>query len=442
VLLQAQRERRLNLIFILTDDQRFDAIGASGNRRIRTPNLDKLAARSVRFTNAFVSTAVCSASRAACLTGRYGSVNGVPGLGGGLKTGETTFVESLKRAGYQTGFVGKWHLNNPATPSAGAFDYDVHFIANGPHTDRKVIEHGKNTVAKGFIEDYLADRAAEFIDKSAGKPQPFFLHLCNQLPHMDDRNGWDPRPDTLAAYEKVEMRPPANWKDTLENKPEYLKTARFRERAMQFGYDRPGPLADHVRRYYGSITDLDRSLGRLFSLLDARKLWENTAVVFMSDNGWFLGEHLFSSKVLPYEESIRVPFLVAAPGIAPRVEDRLVMNADIAPTLLGFGGASPGGRIHGRSLVPLLARKPVEWRSGIFYEARVPTLGSWPLVAVRDRRWKYIRTYDVNQPGRLIFEELYDLETDPGEMTNLAGAHPEQKRMQSMLAKCEKEYWV
>ncbi len=433
--------RRPNLLFLLTDDQRYDALGCLGNSRIRTPNLDRLGTRAVRFTNSFVSTSVCSASRAACLTGLYGSVNGVTGLGGGLRPGQTTIAPALRQAGYNTSFIGKWHLDPPATPSAAGFEHDIHFISNGSHTDRGVIENGKQTVARGFIEDYLSAKAVDFIEAAAAKDQPFFLNLCTQLPHMDNHDRWVPRPGTAAAYEQVRIPMPRNWRDSLDGKPAYLKTGRHSERGREFGYDREVGLANHIRQYYACITDLDRSLGRVFDTLDRLRLWDNTVVVLMGDNGWFLGEHGFSSKVLPYEESIRVPFLLAAPGLAPRVDTRQILNVDIAPTLLDYAGIAPSAPMHGRSLRPQ-ENPHAAWRTAVLYEALDPTLGSWPLVAVRDDRWKYIQTFDLKEQKRLVFEELYDLKSDPAELKNLAQSSvAERDRMRALLGRLRREYW-
>lgn len=415
--------RRPNFLFVLTDDQRYDAIGCAGNRIIRTPAMDSVAARGIRFSNAFVTTSVCSASRAAILTGRYGSVNGVPGLGGGLREGERTFVPYIKEAGYRTGFVGKWHLENPS-PSDAGFESSTWFVSNGPHYDRKVTEGGTQRVAPGFIEDYLADRAIAFLEDAARGPAPFFLHLCTQLPHMNAKFDWQPRPETLRLYDGAPLRVPANWRDDLSGKPPYLAEGRHRQQAQSYGYGAEAGVLKHLARYYAAITDLDRALGRVFAALDRLGVRENTYVVLMGDNGWFLGEHGFTSKVLPYEESIRVPLAIAGPGLRAGVRTEMVLNADLAPTLLELAGVGVPAAMHGRGMRKLLEGRKAPWRRSIFYEAIEPTLGSWPLVAIRDERWKYIRTFDLNDRTRLVFEELYDLRNDPGELRNLA-ASPE-----------------
>jgi len=413
----AQTRRRPNILFVQTDDQRFDAFGLA-NPLVQTPNLDRVAQRGILFRNSFVVTAVCSASRAAVLSGRYGSLNGVPGLGGGLRDGETTFVPALKKEGYYTGHIGKWHLSNPGTPTAAGFDEELHFTGNGPHFDRRVVGDGKPVVAEGFIEDYLASRAISFLERAARRDAPFFLTLATQVPHMDNKDRWLPREETLARYRDIPVPLPANWKNQLEGKPAYLRTGRHHERGVEFGYQDPDKLKDHIRRYWASITDLDTSLGKVFDTLGRLGLRDNTYIIMTGDNGWFLGEHGFSSKVLPYEEAIRVPLFIAGPGITVRQERAPVLNIDLAPTFLDIAGAEKTSRMQGRSLVPSWTGPLPKPRTRFVYEAIEPTLGSWPLVALREERWKYVQTFDIDRRSELAFEELYDLHDDPGEIRN------------------------
>jgi arylsulfatase A-like enzyme len=430
-------ERRPNLIFILTDDQRHDALGCAGNELIRTPNMDSLAERGVLFRNAFVTLSICSPSRACCLTGRYGSANGVATLGAKLKPGERTFAQYLKQAGYQTCFVGKWHIGG-STPADVGFDDVVYFTSNGPQHDREVIERGRQTTAKGYIEDYCADQCVRFMESAAKQEAPFLLHLCTQVPHMTPEYTWEAKPETLARYGEATMPVPESWDDDLAGKPPYLREARFRTRAQDiYGYRDPAAIRRHTRLYYAAITDLDEALGRAIAAVDALGMRENTYVLLMGDNGWFMGEHGLTSKVLAYEESIRVPLVVSGPGLTGEVNDELVINADIAPTLLDLAGAPVAANVHGSSLVPLLRGQQTDWRSSFLYEAPIPALGSWPLFAVRTREWKYIQTYDPEDRSGPAFEELYDLRDDPHEMTNLAGLeeHGEtQARLEAELA--------
>ncbi len=427
---------RPNLIFLFIDDLRFDALGCAGNPIIQTPHLDRLAEQGVRFRNAFVTLSICGPSRAAVLTGRYGSSTGVTNNVGRLKASETTFAERLQQAGYRTGFVGKWHIST-RKPAQCGFDDVVSFHSNGPHFGRRVIDHGQPTVAEGFIEDYLARRAVDFIEAGDGR-QPFVLHLCTQVPHMNHHFDWTPRAKTLALYPREKMPLPVTWQDELAAKPPYLKTARSRTKALEYGYDDPAKIREHFRRYYGAITDTDAALGHLFEAVDRLGLRENTYIVAMGDNGWMIGDHGFTSKVLPYEPSIRVPLIVAGPGIDPAVRDELVLNIDVMPTLLAMAGVEVPPNVHGRSLMPLVLGKSPAWREAFFYEAPDAQLGSQPLRAVRDRRWKYIKTEPSASVSPVGFEELYDLQNDPNEMHNLAGQAEHAETLRALRESLER----
>lgn len=429
-----------NFVVIFTDDQRHDAIGYAGNEAIHTPNLDGLAERAVRFSNAFVTLSICSPSRAALLTGRYGSANGVMRLGGTLNEGERVLPQYFQEAGYRTAHVGKWHMPQP--PDALGFEVAPYFVSNGSYRERSVVADGRETIAEGFIEDYSVSRAVEFVHEAAAEGEPFLLMLNTQLPHMNGDLEWDASPQSLAMYDPEQLPLPATWDDDLSGKPPYLRTARHREQAQTYGYGDPADIRQHMAEYYAVITDMDVALGRILDELGRPGLLENTYVVFMGDNGWFLGEHGFTSKVLPYEESMRVPLAIAGPGFRPRTEARFALNIDIAPTLLDLAGMLVPETMHGHSLVPVLAGEEVPWRQSFLYQATEPELGSWPHLAVREERWKYIRTFDLEDPLRVAFEELYDLRDDAAEMNNLAHdpEHAEVlQRLRSELERLEGE---
>ena len=413
---------RPNVLIIYTDDQRADAAGYASGGLVHTPHLDALAARGVRFTNAFVTLSVCSPSRAAMLTGRYGSANGVLRVGAGaeIDADEQTLAHLLKEVGYRTGHVGKWHLKN--SPASLGFDEAAYFTSNGRYYGRAVTVDGEPGTYDGFIESFNADHAIRFLEAAAAEA-PFLLVLNTQVPHMNHEHAWPAREATLARYDQAAMPLPPTWDSSLEGKPPYLKTSRSRTQARDvYGYDDPARIRDHAEHYYAVVTEMDTALGRVLGALERLGLQENTYVVFMSDNGWMLGEHGFTSKVLPYEASIRVPLVVAGPGLAPRDETRMALNIDLLPTVLEWADVRPPANLHGESLVPLLqvGGADVPWRTSFFYEAPEPQLGSWPLLAVRTERWKYVKTFDLEERDRLVFEELYDLRADPYEARNLA----------------------
>ena len=420
---------RPNLIFIFTDDQRLDAIAASGNSLIRTPNIDRLAARGVRFTNARVVMSLCSPSRAAALTGCYGSRNGVTSLGRPLAPGVVTFASLLQDDGYRTAMVGKWHIKDQ--PQDVGFDYHCTFYGNGTYHGRAVNDNGTSLKPEQHVDDYCVDRSITFLRDASNaaindQSQPFVLFHATQLPHMDGRLSWPSQPEVRRTYDDDRMKLPSTWRGDLSGKPPYLAEVRNRTQALIYGYDQPENIRTHIADYYAVITEMDQMLGRLFDELDRLELWQNTWVIFMSDNGWLLGEHGMTSKVLPYESSVRVPMIVAGPGLEHGVEDRIALNIDIAPTLLDLAGLDVPDSMHGRSLKPLLLADTLEtsvWRERFVYECINGFGRTRPMLAVIDKRWKLIHVWDdadeigVRPPA---FVELYDLENDPDETHNLA----------------------
>ena len=427
-----------NFIILFTDDQRYDALGFAGNPYISTPSLDSICREGYYFKQACVTTSICSPSRAAVLTGRYGSANGVVSVGQnvGLNRGEKTVFQYLEDKHYLTGIVGKWHLENK--PDECGFGFASFFEGNGPYYGREFMTEGSMDKATGFIEDRNVDQAITFMRSAILEAKPFALFHCTQIPHMDHTYDWDVRDSTQEVYTQKSLEPPISWKDDLKGKPEYLESSRSRQRALYYGYRDRDSVVNHLERYYASITELDISLGRLFSFLRDNDLSKNTYIIFMSDNGWFLGDHNFTSKVLAYEESIRVPFAISGPGISPRTSDALVLNIDIAPTVLELAGMDVPDNMQGISLVPHLKGEVLNVRDEIFYEAPESNLGSYPLYAIRTKEWKYIQTYDSQDQSMLIFEEIYHLSDDPYEMNNLAGAEIGMKMRDKFSGKIDR----
>ena len=416
----APSPRSPNFVVILTDDQRGDAMGCV-TPWVRTPAMDALAARGVRFSNAFATTSLCSPSRASILTGRYARACGVPRLGGKLNDGERTVAHLLRDRGYRTAHVGKWHLQG--APAAAGFDRSWYFQGNGPHRNRAVVEEGRKGVTPGHVDAWVAERAVEYLQNAAKEKTPFVLFVNPQLPHMDNRRSWDVRPEATAAYVSVEPPVPASWNDGFRGKPPYLPGGRSRQVALEDGLDTPEGIRARIRGYSAAVTEVDDHVGRVLRAVDETGLSGRTIVIFASDNGWMIGEHGLTSKMLPYEASIRVPLIIAGPGIAPRVEPRSALLVDLAPTLLDLAGAPVPANVHGRSLAPILRGESTAWRDRFLYDYPVEEIGVLPNAAVRTEQWKYVRTEDPAAPGG-TFVELYDLTADPEERENRAGETP------------------
>lgn len=416
-----KKNRRPNILFIFTDDQRSDGYGASGNALLNTPNIDRLAGRGIRFKNAFVTMSLCSPSRASTLTGRYGSANGVTSVGNvGLNPGEPTFSKALREAGYRTGVTGKWHLKT--TPEECGFDFASICRGVGSWHDREFAINGKKRKVPGFVDDVVAEESIRFIRESRKGDKPFLLWMCLQLPHMDQKMQWPVEQRFLDKYDPARMPLPETWNDDLSGKPEYLKTSRNRAQAEVYGYKDPENIREHVRRYYASIEQMDESIGRVLKELDKEDLWHDTWILFMGDNGWLIGEHGMTSKVVAYEDSIRIPMIVAGPDLREGEADELVINTDLCATIYELAGLEAPACTHGSSLLPILYRKKVPWRNCILYEVVRTQHGTRPQWALRDHRWKYIETNLQKEEGR-FFYELYDLKNDPLEKSNLADLH-------------------
>jgi arylsulfatase A-like enzyme len=412
----AATESRPNILFILTDDQRFDALGCAGNEIIQTPNLDKLAERGLRFENAFVTLSICSPCRAVCMTGQYNSRNGVTQIGNHkISVASPHLPKLLGNAGYRTAMFGKWHMGDkPADLGFQTFEY---FTSNGPYYGRTFKVGNRTKKVDKFIDDYVADKCIDYLDQASKDDKPFFLWMCTQVPHMNHKHEWNARPETLQLYADADIQVPKSWSDDLSGKLPYLEAARSRQQALKYGYDKKERVVDHIRRYYAAVTEVDASIGRVLDHLKETGLDDNTWIVFMGDNGWLLGEHQFTSKVLAYEESIRVPMIITGPKARTGLEARFALNIDLAPTILDLAGVPADERMDGTSLVPILQGKNTEWRDHFVYEAPVSQLGTNPLWAVRTKDRKYIATH---LPNGTVFEELYDLQKDPVELQNLA----------------------
>jgi arylsulfatase A-like enzyme len=451
--LQETAAARPNILFVMTDDQRHDAMSVAGNQILRTPNMDRIAAGGARFTQAFVTNSLCGPSRATVLTGLYSHAHGVITNGAGpvykdqpgLKPEQPTFVSLLREAGYYTGVVGKWHLRSLPT----GFDQWAVFPGQGSYKDPEMIAGGTRIKLRGHADDVVGDQALTFL-RQRPKDRPFCLLFQFKSPHR----AWFPAERYEHAFDEVDVPVPRTFEDRLEGRPEALRRAEmaiadmpdFRERGVSASLPAPERkrrnLEQLVKNYYRVLLSVDENLGRVLDLLDQEKLAEDTVVVYTSDNGFFLGEHGLFDKRLMYEPSIRVPLLVRYPRRVPagRVDGRhMVLNVDIAPTLLELARLAPPGWMHGRSLAPLLEARETPWRDAFLYEYY-----EYPAEhcvrknrGVRTERFKLIHFWE--QPEEW---ELYDLVADPDETTNLAG-RPDQadrvRRLQARLAELRRE---
>ncbi len=424
-----------NFIVIYTDDQRFDALGVSGNHVIQTPNIDRMAAQGVIFQNAHVAFSLCSPSRAALLTGRYGSRNGVLELNSSLNEEEITIAHHLKDHGYTTALSGKWHL--ALTPQKAGFDWYSYFHANGTYYGRRIINQTDTIYPAIHVDQYGVERSIEFLEEQSLNGRPFFLFHCPQTPHMNGQLIWDAQPATKQKYQVREMPVASNRLDSLRGKPAYLQKVRNRVVSKNYGYPDSVAIQQHTLEYYSVITELDAFLGRLFEKIAALDLLKNTYIIFMSDNGWMLGDHGFSSKVLPYEPSTHVPSWIVGPGIAPSTSEAMISNLDILPTILEWVGESAPKEVDGISLVGILQRKEQKVRDDFIYEGLGTYGGAKHNLTLINDRYRYIETYANERLDSVIYRELYDVSKDPLEMNNLAKEQTSQNMVRQLAERIE-----
>ncbi len=458
---------RPNIVFIFTDDHAPHAIGAYGGwlaRAAPTPNIDKLAERGVLFTNSFCANSICGPSRANILTGKHSHLNGFVRNGNKFDGSQTTFPKLLRRAGYTTAMIGKWHLRSEPT----GFDYWHVLPGQGSYYNPDLISAEGKRRYTGHCTDVVTDLALKWLSEGRDKGKPFMLMMQHKAPHRS----WLPatRHLSLFADEDLPEAPTLfdDWSDNasaarnqkmtinhhmrmaedlmvtppLATTPDKTLPHMFRRmnaeqraawdehfvvynekfRAANLGgkdlwrwkYQR------YLKNYLRCIAGVDESVGRLVAYLEANGLAENTIVIYSSDQGFYLGDHGWYDKRWMYEESLRMPLVVSWPGVTPRGKrvDQMVQNIDYAQTFLEIAGADAPKEMQGASLVPLLrGESPSDWRKSIYYHYH-----EYPgphavarHVGIRTERYKLMHFYQLGE------WEFYDLKTDPDELNNRYG---------------------
>lgn len=464
---------RPNIIFIMTDDHAYQAIGAYGSNLMETPNIDRLAEEGMLFDQAFVSNSICSPSRAVALTGKFSHLNGVRDNLDVFDSTQVTFPKLLQQVGYQTAIVGKWHLKSEPT----GFDYWKVLPDQGHYYDPIFRTPDGIVQEEGYITDITTDLAISYLDSIREESSPFLLMYHHKAPHRQ----WWPSMEDLGAYMDTEIPSPATLFDTYVNRGTAAKEAEMRisehmglsmdnkihpdvlqqmnldefrawyESSYLERYNRLdaaekakwdavyGPINEdfekntpegkdltywkyqrYMQDYLGSLKSVDRNIGRLLDYIDEQGLKDNTLVIYTSDQGFYLGEHGWFDKRFMYEPSFRTPLIMRYPPwiAAGGVNRDLVQNIDFAPTLLNIAGADVPADMQGKSLLPLFETTKPEWREALYYHYY-----EYPGIhmvkrhyGVRTDRYKLIHFYyDVDE------WELYDLEKDPDELNNLYG---------------------
>jgi N-acetylglucosamine-6-sulfatase len=422
------KQLRPNIVFILIDDLRWDELGIAGHPFIKTPNIDRIAKEGALFRNAFMTTPLCSPSRASFLTGQYAHKHGITDNIDRSAASHrlVTFPGLLHQSGYETAFIGKWHMGNDDTPRPG-FDRWVSFKGQGTYRDPEINEDGNSVKPSGYITDLLSSYAVQFIKRRHDKP--FLVYLAHKAIHPEVTQNNDGSVNLADAERFIPAERHKNLYSgrTIPRRANYGRSPVGKPALQRRLGDLP-PLGSATATRDETILGRQRSLmaiedgvAEIFKALKESGQLNNTVIVFTSDNGYFYGEHGLSvERRLAYEESIRMPLLMRYPKAikAGTVRNEFVLNIDLAPTLLELAGLTVPDSMQGRSIVPLIQEKRPRWRSAFlveYYSDKVfPRILLMGYKAVRNRRWKYIHYVELEG-----MDELYDLRSDPFEMKNV-----------------------
>ncbi len=416
-LLRNKTVEKPNVIFLLTDDQRWDAVGCMGNSVIKTPNMDRLAAKGVLFNNNFVTTSICAPSRASIFTGQYQRRHGIDDFNKGFSPSAwaQTYPMLLRQAGYYTGFVGKYGMANQSPLPEEQFDHFWGFAGQGQYFH----EIGGEQV---HLTKMIGEKSIEFLEKRR-QDRPFCLSVSFKAPHVQDTHPdqflYDPQLGQLYSDVTIPV-PETAAPQYFEILPEFIRKSEGRTR-WQLRFATPEQYQNSVKGYYRLVSGVDVALGQIIASLEALGLYENTVVIITGDNGFFLSEHGLAGKWLMYEESIRTPLIVYDPRLTGSLQgqrrEAMTLNIDIAPTILDFAGVKIPEGMQGKSLRPLIINAGDNWRTDWFYEHHFGYDGRIPRSeGIRTERWKYVRYIDQDPP----YEQLFDLVSDPKEINNLA----------------------
>ncbi len=424
----AAKQKRPNILFIMSDDHGLNAVSAYGShlaKVFKTPNIDRIATEGARLQNCLVTNSICSPSRAVILTGRYSHLNGQTINYIRFDGSQQTAPKLLQKAGYQTAIVGKWHLRGEPT----GFDYWNILVSQGRYFDPDFMEMElvpQNH--KGYATNITTDIALEWLDKKWDKEKPFFLMTHHKAPHGD----WQMDPADEGMFDDVEIPEPPTLHDDGKNRSKLVERRKnmlypnlAKLMAKRRGFDMSGIESwedgvskiyqFYMKNYLGCVHSVDRNIGRMLDYLEKKGLLENTIVIYTSDNGMFLGEHSWYDKRMMFEESLQIPFVIRYPReIKPgTVLDEICLNLDFAETFLDYADAPIPADMQGKSMRALLrGEKPADWRTSMLYAYYEGADKGSAQYGVRTQTHKLIR-YTNGQ------HDMFDLTKDPREMKSV-----------------------
>ena len=410
-----------NVVFILSDDHRYDAMGFMGNPFAKTPQMDAMAKNGAHLKNAFVTTSLCSPSRASILTGLYTFRHRVIDNQRMVPAGTQFFPQYLQAAGYATGFIGKWHMGADKDDPRPGFDYWVSFKGQGqyypPNDNYTINVNGERVKQDGYITTLLTKHAIEFMQQQTDREKPFFLYLSHKAVH----GPFTPEPKYKGSLAGVPFKLPASsalQTDNYANRPRWLLDQRNSWHGMDFPLYSTESMESLYKAYCESLISVDDSIGAVMDQLKKMGIYDDTLVIYMGDNGYMFGEHGLIDKRVAYETSSRVPMLMQCPAIIQggTVVDEVVANIDIAPTVMEAMGLKKPPHMDGESFLPIAQGQEIPWRDYFLYvyywEPNYPQTPTH--FCLRGDQYKYITYY-----GLWDTDELFDIQADPTEQHNL-----------------------
>jgi len=427
-----------NVVFILSDDHRYDAMGFMGHPFAKTPHMDAMAKNGAHLKNAFVTTSLCSPSRASILTGLYTFRHKVVDNQRPVPEGTIFFPQYLQKAGYKTGFIGKWHMGHANDNPRPGFDYWFSFKGQGkyysPGPKYTINENGKRVPQEGYITTLLTEKAVEFLKDQKDSEKPFFLYLSHKAVH----GPFTPEPKYEDTLKDLPFKLPVSsekLKTNKKNRPRWLLDQRNSWHGMDFPLHTGNTVEELYKSYCEALRSVDDSIGAVMDQLKKMGIHDDTLVIYMGDNGYMFGEHGLIDKRVAYETSSRVPMLMQCPSIIKggTVVDEVVANIDIAPTVMETMALKKPPHMDGQSFMPLAQGKTIPWRDYFLYvyywEQNYPQTPTH--FSIRGDQYKFTTYY-----GLWDTDELFDIKADPMEQNNLihdSGYQNQKKQMQDRL---------
>ncbi|QOV92001.1 sulfatase family protein [Humisphaera borealis] len=448
----AAEPKRPNVLVILTDDQRADTLSIAGSKHPLTPNIDRLAKEGVWFKNYFCTTSLCSPSRGSILTGLYAHTHGVTNNFTEYPDTLATFPRALQSAGYETGYIGKYHMGEDNDDKRPGFDHFVTHKGQGKYFDTEFRANGgERKVVPGYYTHVVTDMAIDFLKKPRGD-KPFMLMIGHKAPH----SFYFPEKKYEKAFDAVPFPYPKS-AFMLDDKPEWFKLR------LDTWHGIYGPLFDYrkkfpdrspeavkdfeamQRAYLATILSVDDSVGKLYEHLKSAGQLDNTLILFMADNGILSGEHGMVDKRTAHEPSLRIPLVARLPGVVPTTQmktiEEQVLTLDICPSILEMCGLHPDKGVQGRSFKKLVTAGDPDWRKSWYYEYNYEKQFPYtPNVrALRTDRYKYIRYPHGDGSPDKHMAELYDLKSDPEETKNLIADPQHAKLVEELRAELDRQ---